>query len=82
MITWFYVPKDGGERVTIGSWIDPPHPAPCVTLTLIETDDCEQAEEWRQALAAGRFPRVSHDQWLAATGQPTAREESGRNARE
>lgn len=65
IISWFYVPKDGGEEeaVSIGSFHSPEHPdSSCIVLNLFETDDPEQAEEWRQALSRGKFPRVSDDQ--------------------
>jgi hypothetical protein len=57
---WMYTPEDGGEEVLIGSLDGPSSPeAAAVALKLIWTADPEQAEEWRQALAKGKFPK--HD---------------------
>jgi hypothetical protein len=61
MRTWIYT-AEGEESVTIGYEVRPRSRDPrvhAVVLEMIYTDDREEAEGWRQALAKGEIP--DHD---------------------
>jgi hypothetical protein len=56
MRIWVYSPEIG-EEVTIGYEVEPRNPdVQAVQLAVSYTDDREEAEEWRQALANGKTP--------------------------
>lgn len=55
---WLYIPEDdNADCIEIGSQIQPV-PPDCASdlLVFVSTEDPEQAEEWRQALAKGEIP--------------------------
>jgi hypothetical protein len=62
MRSWYFLPQDGSEWVQIGHENAPVSRDPrvaAVHLEFICTDNREEAEKWRQALAKGEIP--SHD---------------------